>query len=131
MRGAASSLNSLVANLDAQVETLSDSADSTLAVLRGAVSTADGVVENDLRALIGELRDTANAVTRVSDGLNTIVEETRQPLADFSAEGLYEFSGLIADMRALMGDLSRVTTQIESDPAQFLFGDSQRGFEVQ
>jgi len=31
----------------------------------------------------------------------------------------------------LMGDLSRVTTQIESDPAQFLFGDSQRGFEVQ
>ncbi len=131
MRGAASSLNSLVANLDAQVETLSDSADSTLAVLRGAVSTADGVVENDLRALIAELRDTANAVTRVSDGLNTIVEETRQPLADFSAEGLYEFSGLIADMRALMGDLSRVTTQIESDPAQFLFGDSQRGFEVQ
>jgi phospholipid/cholesterol/gamma-HCH transport system substrate-binding protein len=131
MRSAAVSLNSLVANLDTQVETLADSADSTLAIVRGAVSTADGMLENDLQALVEELRDTATAVTRVSDGLNTIVEETRQPIADFSAEGLYEFSGLIADMRALMGDLSRVTTQIESDPAQFLFGDAQRGFEVQ
>ena len=131
MRGAAVALNSLVATLDTNVETLADSADSTLAVLRGAVTTADGMLENDLGALVEELRATAIAVTRVSDGLNSVVEDTRQPIADFSAEGLYEFSGLIADMRALMGDLSRVTTQIESDPAQFLFGDRQRGFEVQ
>ncbi|MDA0367560.1 MAG: MlaD family protein [Proteobacteria bacterium] len=124
MRKAAVSLNSLVETLDIKVDTLSDSADATLAVLRGAVSTADGVIENDLRNLI-------QAVTQVSDGLDSIIKETRQPLADFSAEGLYEFSGLIADMRALMGDLSRLTTAIESDPAQFLFGDAQRGFETQ
>ncbi|MEQ8247711.1 MAG: MlaD family protein [Alphaproteobacteria bacterium] len=131
MKKAAVSLNTLVQTLDARVDTLSESADATLAVLRGAVTTADGVVENDLRGLIQELRATATSVTQVSDGLNVIVEETRQPIADFSAEGLYEFSGLIADMRALMGDLSRLTTAIESDPAQFLFGDAQRGFETQ
>ncbi len=131
MKKAAVSLNTLVQTLDARVDTLSESADATLAVLRGAVTTADGVVENDLRGLIQELRSTATSVTKVSDGLNVIVEETRQPIADFSAEGLYEFSGLIADMRALMGDLSRLTTAIESDPAQFLFGDAQRGFETQ
>jgi phospholipid/cholesterol/gamma-HCH transport system substrate-binding protein len=131
MKKAAVSLNTLVQTLDARVDILSESADATLAVLRGAVTTADGVVENDLRGLIQELRSTATSVTKVSDGLNVIVEETRQPIADFSAEGLYEFSGLIADMRALMGDLSRLTTAIESDPAQFLFGDAQRGFETQ
>ena len=128
MKKAAVSLNTLVQTLDARVDILSESADATLAVLRGAVTTADGVVENDLRGLIQELRSTATSVTKVSDGLNVIVEETRQPIADFSAEGLYEFYGLIADMRALMGDLSRLTTAIESDPAQFLFGDAQRGF---
>ena len=131
MKKAAVSLNTLVQTLDARVDILSESADATLAVLRGAVTTADGVVENDLRGLIQELRSTATSVTKVSDGLNVIVEETRQPIADFSAEGLYELSGLIADMRALMGDLSRLTTAIESDPAQFLFGDAQRGFETQ
>jgi phospholipid/cholesterol/gamma-HCH transport system substrate-binding protein len=131
MRKAAVSLNSLVESLDAQVVTLSESADATLAVVRGAVTTADGVVENDLRILIEDLRNTATSVTQVSQGLNSIVQDTRQPLADFSAQGLYEFSGLIADMRALMGDLSRLTTQIESDPAQFLFGDAQRGFEAE
>jgi phospholipid/cholesterol/gamma-HCH transport system substrate-binding protein len=131
MRKAAVSLNSLVESLDAQVVTLSESADATLAVVRGAVTTADGVVENDLRILIEDLRNTATSVTQVSQGLNSIVQDTRQPIADFSAQGLYEFSGLIADMRALMGDLSRLTTQIESDPAQFLFGDAQRGFEAE
>ncbi len=131
MRKAAASLNGLVESLDAQVVTLSESADATLAVVRGAVTTADGVVENDLRILIEDLRNTATSVTQVSQGLNSIVQDTRQPIADFSAQGLYEFSGLIADMRALMGDLSRLTTQIESDPAQFLFGDAQRGFEAE
>ena len=131
MRSAAVSLNSLISNLDTQAETLADSAGSTLAALRGAMTTADGMLENDLSALVEELRATATAVTRVSDGLSVVVDDARQPIADFSADGLYEFSGLIADMRALMGDLSRVTTQIESDPAQFLFGDRQRGFEVQ
>lgn len=131
MRKAAVSLNSLVESLDAQVVSLTESADATLAVVRGAVTTADGVVENDLRILIEDLRNTATSVTQVSQGLNSIVQDTRQPIADFSAQGLYEFSGLIADMRALMGDLSRLTTQIESDPAQFLFGDAQRGFEAE
>jgi len=130
MRRAAVSLNALVDGLDAQVATLSESADATLSMVRGAVATADGVVENDLRTLITELRTTATSITEVSQGLNGIVADTRQPIADFSADGLYEFSGLIADMRALMGDLSRLTTQIESDPAQFLFGDAQRGFEA-
>ncbi len=131
MRRAAISLNELVQGLDAQVATLSESADATLAVVRGAVSTADGIVENDLRTLITDLRTTATSITEVSQGLSAIVEDTRQPIADFSADGLYEFSGLVADMRALMGDLSRLTTQIESDPAQFLFGDAQRGFEAE
>ena len=91
----------------------------------------DSLVDGEVRELLADVQTTAQSVTRVSDEINGIVGDARQPIADFSAEGLYEISGLITDMRQLMGSLSRLTGQLESDPAQFLFGGSQEGFETQ
>ena len=130
MRKAAESLNDLIVGLDSQVALLADGAEATLSTLRGTISGVDAVVENDVRTLLTDAQRTAQSVTQVSDRLNILVADTQQPLADFSADGLYEFSGLIHDLRQLMGSLARLTNQIESDPAQFLFGGAQRGFEA-
>ena len=62
--------------------------------------------------------------------MTEIIDETRGPIADFTAEGLYEFANLLTDMRQLIGNLSRLSLRLESDPAQFLFGNQQQGFET-
>jgi phospholipid/cholesterol/gamma-HCH transport system substrate-binding protein len=115
MREAAQSINGMASNLNKQVATITDSADATLSVMRGTLTGVDMLVE--------EVRVTSTTV-------NKILENAKEPLTDFSSDGLYEFSALIADMRQLVGNLSRLTTQIESDPARFFFGNRREGFEA-
>lgn len=123
MRDAAESMNDLIISLDTQVAVLSESAEATMSTLRGTLSGMDTLVDRDVRQLIAEITESARNVTE-------IIEETRGPISDFTAEGLYEFSNLLTDMRQLIGNLSRLSLRLESDPAQFLFGDQQQGFET-
>ena len=124
MRDAAATMSDLFVNLDTQIVELSESAEATMSTLRGTLSGFDSLVDNDVRLLVAELRTGAQSLVE-------IIDETRGPITDFSAESLFEFANLITDMRQLIGNLSRLSTQIESNPAQFLFGNSQQGFEVQ
>ncbi|MBO6781878.1 MAG: MCE family protein, partial [Alphaproteobacteria bacterium] len=52
------------------------------------------------------------------------------PLRDFTGEGLYELTNFMVEARALIDSLERVTTQVERDPARFLFGNQQQGYET-
>lgn len=123
MRDAAEAMNDLIISLDTQIAVLSESAEATMSTLRGTLSGVDSLVDRDIRRLIAEITESARNVTE-------IIEETRGPISDFTAEGLYEFSNLLTDMRQLIGNLSRLSLRLESDPAQFLFGDQQQGFET-
>lgn len=123
MRDAAQAMNELIFSLDTQVAVLSESAEATMSTLRGTLSGVDSLVDRDIRQLIAEITESARNVTE-------IIEETRGPISDFTAEGLYEFSNLLTDMRQLIGNLSRLSLRLESDPAQFLFGNQQQGFET-
>jgi len=62
--------------------------------------------------------------------MNAVVAENREPLRDFTSGGLYELANVLAEMRQLIVRLNRVTTQVERDPARFLFGDPQEGYEA-
>ncbi len=123
MRDAAEAMNNLIISLDTQIAVLSESAEATMSTLRGTLSGMDSLVDRDIRQFIAEITESARNVTE-------IIEETRGPISDFTAEGLYEFSNLLTDMRQLIGNLSRLSLRLESDPAQFLFGNQQQGFET-
>lgn len=127
IRDVARSLTELTARLDKVVVT----ADQTLASALGTMGKVDKVVERDLPALLGEARDTAKAFTKMSEELRGMVAENREAVGDFSSSGLMEFAKFVDEARTLVGTLNRVTNRIESDPAQFLFGNAQRGYKPQ
>ena len=52
--------------------------------------------------------------------------ELEEPVDDFAATGLYEFTQLIGETRLLVAALSRITKEFERDPAGFLIGRSSR-----
>ena len=62
--------------------------------------------------------------------INATVAENREPIRDFTAAGLYELTTLITEARDFLVGLNRVTTEVERDPARFLFGDQQQGYEA-
>jgi len=59
-----------------------------------------------------------------------MIAENREPIRDFTATGLAEFASLLTQMRELVVALNRVTTELNRDPARFLFGNQQQGYET-
>ena len=124
---AAGSVNTITGDL----QTLVKDANHTLAVTRGTIANVDQLLDSDIRALFAEARRTSSAATRLTTEAGSLVAENRRPLNEFATEGLNDFTGLVREMRELVAALTRVTEKIESDPARFLFGDSQKGFQAQ
>lgn len=111
----------------AQVRSMSAEFEALAADLRGQVKT----VSADAGHSIVSLGQAADQVTRVADRLDLILAENQAPIHDFTSTGLYEMTQLMTELRLLVASLSRVSAQFERDPARFLFGDRQKGYEAQ
>jgi len=113
--------------------TLAAQAESTLASVGSAANSVTSTVDTnqpDLAALIVDLRRTSNSITTMTSEMNALIEENRPSLRDFTGDGLYELTSFLTEARALIDGLDRVTTQVERDPARFLFGNQQQGYET-
>jgi phospholipid/cholesterol/gamma-HCH transport system substrate-binding protein len=97
----------------------------TVSLDRSVGSSADA-----LTVLLEEMRGSAQAFTKMTDEIQAMVAENREPFHDFTAGGLYELNTLLIEARALLTGLNRVTTEVGRDPARFLFGDQQSGYEA-
>ena len=115
LRAASERIEALAGTLQKRVGPLADSTRDTMA---------------ELKVAIAGIRGTARSFTEVAELLDKMIAENRKPLRDFSGRGLPELSQFIAESRLLVADLTRLTVQIERDPARFFFGDSQKGFEA-
>lgn len=108
------------------VEQLSSETAETLGALRTTLATANGVIDADARKLLAEAQKTAAAIGKAGQEMGAVAADNRGPINDFAAEGLYEFARLITEARQLVGALSRISEQIEADPARFLFGEKTK-----
>lgn len=115
LRAASERIEALVTSMQDRVGPLADTTRDTLAELKGTIAG---------------IRGTANSFGEVAKSLDKMIAENRQPLRDFSRRGLSELSRFVAESRLLVADLTRLTVQIERDPARFFFGDAQKGFEA-
>ncbi len=139
LRNVSALTGALAARTD-DIETLFTSAAQTMANLRDAsdalkktASTINTTVarnEPEVASLIGDLRKSATTMTRVSNEIEALIAENRAPLRDFTSEGLYELTNFLSEARTLIDGLNRVTTQVERDPARFIFGNQQKGYET-
>jgi phospholipid/cholesterol/gamma-HCH transport system substrate-binding protein len=124
-----------------RIDSVADSAEDTLGEYQGLAQTIAPMVDSvasdatkavkDFSAISGELRSAAVNIAAAADEARLLIKENRDPVTNFTSNGLFEFTQLLSEMRVLVSSLSRITNQIERDPAQFFFGDSQQGYEVQ
>jgi phospholipid/cholesterol/gamma-HCH transport system substrate-binding protein len=94
------------------------------------VSNAGGTME-DLRVAAQQVANTGQAISAAAVQIDALVAENRAPLNEFSNNGLYELTQAVTEIRILVSSLTRIASQIERDPARFLFGDRRQGFEAQ
>lgn len=133
LREASAELKEMSASMQATADRVAANVETTLTAMTRTVETVDGTVSDarpDIRKILEELRSTSAALNRGSQEFETMVAENRPAIRDFTGEGLYQFTAFINEARTLINTLERLTTQVESDPARFLFGDRQRGYET-
>ena len=128
----AGNLNGLILEVRETASALAVNANQALNQATGTLAT----VERQTDQLAGEAGQTAAELRQLTNSLNgavsqlaQLIEENREPIADFTGTGLYEFSLLITDLRQLTTTLSRVASRLERNPADVLFG-GRGGVEV-
>lgn len=115
----------MIATLTTTFQQIGGDTRQTMAELR----TTTGAFSTDARQLIAEARAAAAAIGRSAAEIQALARDARDPVRNLARGGLIEVGELVVETRGLVTALSRVITLIERDPARFLFGDQQKGFE--
>ena len=134
LRDATGSLETMAASLDSNVTRLTERADTTMLAfedMAGSIDREVSLTSKDARSLINSLQQTAKNLSGATNELEAMISENREPLRDFSHTGLYELTNLLTEARDLIVVLNRVTTEVQRDPARFIFGDQQQGYEAE
>jgi phospholipid/cholesterol/gamma-HCH transport system substrate-binding protein len=95
----------------------------TIVSMNEAARKLDGVIAQT-NGVIAQAGDTIRNV----DGL---VKENREPLKEFTQNGLDELRQLVGQTQALVNTMTRTVDTIERDPSRFLYGDRREGYRPQ
>ena len=132
LRDASEALEGMALALSRDSQRLTMQAELTLASIESLTGNTDAAISGiarDLGGLIATLDSTGRSLDGAIGEVHALVAENREPVRDFASTGLYEFSALLTEARALIRELKNVTTEVQRDPARFFFGDRQQGFE--
>jgi len=132
LRRAAEALTVFISDAEARLPPLTDKAGAALDAATATAERMGTSVEGLSRsgaAALGRIGKSADAVTAAATKLQGLVDDNRLALKDFSNEGLYEFTRFLVEARALVNNLNRISERFESNPAGFLFGDSEAGYK--
>ncbi len=102
----------------------------SIETLSGDLDKGFAGVGPEAKVTLEEVRKTATEFKRAAVTLSDLIDRNREPVNTFAASGLYELTQLLTETRVLVSALTRISSQIERDPARFLFGKSQPGLEV-
>ncbi len=132
LQGATNSLHEMANSLQKDSKLLIERTDSVLGSIDSLAKNSDTTVTEvgaELQTLIGTLNGTAKVLDGTLLEIQGMVAENREPLRDFTSTGLFQLSSLLKEARDLISELQRVTTEVERDPAGFIFGDRKQGYE--
>ncbi len=133
VRDASVSLARTAAQVEKDLNAVTNETLETLEALTSAAQRVDSLVGNngeDLSALIADARAATGDVAAMAQEVRRLTEQNSEPLLEFTTGTLVELTTFLAEARGLIAGLNRVTTQVERNPAGFLFGNQQQGYEV-
>ena len=103
---------------------------TTLATANGSMAKIDRDVVDRLPALMDQLEATVGKLDSVAGNANAMIAENRPALQSFANEGLSQMGPTLAELRALIRDLRRVTDRLDGGPARYILGrDAPKEFE--
>lgn len=86
------------------------------------------------RKLDGVIAQTSTVISQAGDtvrNINGLVTENREPLKEFTQNGLDELRQLVGQTQTLVTTMTRTVDALERDPSRFIYGDRREGYRPQ
>lgn len=134
VRTTADEVSKVTSGLEDNIQGLIVQTSDTLKTLQTTLANADRTIsdaEPDIRNTLASLKGAAASIEQASAAAAQILVRNEEPLDDFAQYGLYEITQFVIDGRALISALTQIAVQLERDPASFLFGGNQQGYQAQ
>ncbi|MEQ9520415.1 MAG: MlaD family protein [Parvibaculum sp.] len=90
--------------------------------LEALATSANSLVDGDVRSLMREAREAAASYRKVGKELETVMTQNRGAINGFARDGLGQLPLLIEEARDMVASLDRFVSRAEGDPARFLLG---------
>jgi len=119
-----------VSSIASKMDNLTDDAERTLASVRSMVAGADNVIQDDVHGLVTDLRGTAQKLEVLALDVDEILEENREPLKNFTGDGLSQLTKFLTEASFLVTSMTRLTERLETEGARFLIGAKQSEYKV-
>ncbi|MEM9682804.1 MAG: MlaD family protein [Pseudomonadota bacterium] len=103
---------------------------SSVRRLSDNLDTEVGGITPVAKEAMSEVEKAASEFRKTATVLSDLIERNKDPVDAFASSGLYEFTQLLVELRVLVTALTRISGQIEQDPARFLFGNTRPSLEV-
>lgn len=119
-------LQTLIVNARQAMEKL----DTTLATTQGTMDRLDKNLVQQLPQLVDKLDASLAKLDSAAGNADALLGENRAAINNFANDGLAQLGPTLAELRALVRDLRRVSDRLEGNPARYLLGrDAPKEFE--
>ncbi|RMH93327.1 MCE family protein [Lysobacter pythonis] len=97
----------------------------TLDTTNRALTKVDREVIAKLPATMDKLDHAIASFQSAGENANSLVAENRAPIGQFTRDGLQQIAPTLAELRALMRDLRRISDRLDDNPAGYLLSREQ------
>lgn len=84
----------------------------------------------DAPEVLAEARDMLASARALINDVDSIVDDSREPIAVFTEQGLAQVGPAVVEARRLMRTLDQILREIDRDPRGYLFGESTPEYEA-
>lgn len=128
--GAVASERADLAEMIASARRASAQLERTLATTSNAMASLDRELVQKLPAITARLESTLARLDSAAQNADAILGENRAAIHSFANDGLGQLGPTLAELRALVRDLRRISDRLDANPARYLLGrDTPREFE--
>jgi len=123
--GALSDQRGDIAGLLANARESSEKLSATLDTTQGAIADIDRELVDKLPGLVARLDSTLARLDSAAGNANSLLDENRGAIRNFTEDGLAQLGPTLEELRALVRDLRRISSRLDDNPAGYVLGRQQ------
>jgi phospholipid/cholesterol/gamma-HCH transport system substrate-binding protein len=120
--GALSDQRGDFAGLLANARESSEKLSATLDTTQGAIASIDRELVDKLPGIVARLESTLNRLDSAAGNANSLLDENRGAIRNFTEDGLAQLGPTLEELRALVRDLRRISARLDDNPAGYVLG---------